>query len=89
MSVHGANFGIDAPTYLEAGGFQELPTGEDRVLFEKAVQIGAEIRHNPLVRVVTSGHEEARAPRGFAHALTSIEAEITESKANCAELETS
>ena len=76
LPIHGANFGIDAATYLEAGGFEALPTGEDRELFEKAVALGAVIRHDPLVRVVTSGRPDARAPRGFAHALTSIEATI-------------
>ena len=33
LPIHGANFGIDAATYLEAGGFADLPTGEDRDLF--------------------------------------------------------
>jgi hypothetical protein len=74
--VHGANFGIDGATYLKAGGFQELSTGEDRALFEKAVALGAEIRHDPIVRVVTSGRRQGRARHGFAHALTSIEATI-------------
>jgi len=76
LPIHGANFGIGAATYLEAGGFAELPTGEDRDLFERAVALGAVIRCDPQVRVVTSGRRQARAPRGFAHALTSIEAGI-------------
>ncbi len=75
--VHGANFGIDAATYLEAGGFQDLRTGEDRALFEEVVALGAVIRQDPRFPVITSGRREARAPRGFAHVLTSIEATIT------------
>ena len=74
LPIHGANFGIDAATYLEAGGFESLATGEDRDLLRRAVALGAVIRHDPLVRVVTSSRRDARAPRGFAHALTSIEA---------------
>ena len=74
LPIHGANFGIDATTYLEAGGFESLATGEDRDLFRRALALGAAIRHDPLVRVVTSGRRDGRAPRGFAHALTSIEA---------------
>ncbi len=74
--VHGANFGIDGATYLAAGGFQGLSSGEDRALFEKVVALGAVIRHDPMGRVVTSGRREARARHGFAHALTSIEATI-------------
>ena len=76
LPIHGANFGIDATTYLEAGGFGSLATGEDRDLFRRAVALGATIRHDPLVRVVTSGRRNGRAPRGFAHALTSIEAAV-------------
>ncbi len=76
LPIHGANFGIDAATYLDAGGFAEMPTGEDRDLFERAVGVGAVVRHDPQVRVVTSSRREARAPKGFAHALSSIEATI-------------
>jgi hypothetical protein len=76
LPVHGANFGIDAATYLAAGGFRGLSTGEDRDLFERAVALGAEIGHDPRVRVATSSRREARAPRGFAHALTALEARL-------------
>lgn len=74
--VHGANFGIDGRTYLEAGGFAGLTTSEDRALFEQAVARGAVIRRDPAVRVTTSGRRDARAPLGFAHALTSIETKV-------------
>ena len=86
LPVHGANFGIDAATYLEAGGFQGLRTGEDRALFEEVVALGAVIRHEPRVRVTTSGRRDARAPRGFGHALTSIEATIVPAAVDRAEL---
>lgn len=68
IPVHGANFGIAARSYLEAGGFQGLSSSEDRALFEQAVKRGAVVRCDPAVRVTTSGRREARAPLGFAHA---------------------
>ena len=76
LPIYGANFGIDAATYLAAGGFESLATGEDRDLVRRAVGLGAVIRRDPHVRVVTSSRRDARAPRGFAHALTSIEATV-------------
>ena len=77
LPVHGANFGIDAATYLSAGGFTSLATGEDRDLLGRAVALGALIHEDPLVPVVTSSRRDARAPRGFAHALTSIEVAVS------------
>jgi Glycosyl transferase family 2 len=76
LPIHGANFGIDATAYLAAGGFAALPTGEDRDLFERAVALGAVVRHDPRVRVLTSGRRVARAPKGFADALSAIEGTI-------------
>jgi hypothetical protein len=86
LPVHGANFGIDAATYLAAGGFRGLATGEDRDLFERAVALGAVVGHDPRVRVVTSSRREARAPRGFAHALTALEARLAAPGAGRTEL---
>ncbi len=74
--IHGANFGIDALLYLRAGGFEGLPTGEDRALFHRAVALGATVGYDPAIQVVTSARREARAPLGFAHALASIEAAL-------------
>lgn len=74
--IHGANFGIDAGLYIEAGGFEGLSTGEDRALFDRAVALGAVIGNDPSVQVATSARREARAPRGFSHALASVEAAL-------------
>lgn len=71
--IHGANFGIEAALYVEAGGFDGLRTGEDRDLFERSVALGAVVRHDPAVRVVTSSRRQARAPHGFAYALSCLE----------------
>lgn len=74
--VHGANFGIDGETYVAVGGFPKLCSSEDRALFERAVSFGAVVTGDPNVLVITSGRRDARAPLGFAHALTSIEATV-------------
>jgi Glycosyl transferase family 2 len=76
LPVHGANFGIDAHTYLAAGGFPGQSTAEDRDLFDRAVAIGAAVRSDPMVQVITSSRRVARAPEGFARALTSIESTL-------------
>jgi len=73
VPVHGANFGVDAAMYLDAGGFDGLATGEDRDLLDRVLGRGAVARTDGTVRVITSGRRQARAPRGFAHALSGIE----------------
>ncbi len=79
LPIHGANFGMSAATYLDAGGFAELATGEDRDLFERAVALGAVVRHDPRVHVGTSGRRGAHAPGGFAHTLSAIESLVASS----------
>ncbi len=71
--VHGANLGCSAALYREVGGFDEVSTGEDRALVMRALALGAAIRHGRGLHVVTSSRRAARAPLGFAHALTVIE----------------
>jgi hypothetical protein len=72
--IHGASLGLTALAYRRAGGFQPLATGEDRALYRSARDTGARIHHDQVVKVVTSARRDARAPLGFAHALTSTEA---------------
>jgi len=74
LPVHGANFGIEAALYVAAGGFDGLATGEDRDLFERTVAMGAVVSRDRTVPVVTSSRRDARAPGGFAHALSTMEA---------------
>ena len=82
IPIHGANFGIDTRRSIErAGGFAGLQTGEDRDLFERTLALGAVIGHDPRVRVVTSSRRVARAPRGFAHALSSFESVVASTEA--------
>lgn len=61
--VHGANAGVRAEAYLQAGGFAALESGED-------VGLVAALGHRRVVRtggipVLTSARRAARAPRGF------------------------
>ncbi len=67
--VHGANFGVRADAYLQAGGWQNLSTAEDHDLWRR-LHIG---RHQRLsdarLCVLTSGRKVGRAPFGFAGAL--------------------
>lgn len=67
--VHGANLGVRADAYLQAGGWRDLSTEEDHDLWRR-LQSG---RHRRLsdarLRVLTSGRRVGRAPFGFAGAL--------------------
>ena len=67
--VHGANLGVRADAYLQAGGWQDLSTAEDHDLWRR-LQNG---RHKRVcdarLCVLTSGRRVGRAPLGFAGAL--------------------
>jgi len=71
--IHGANLGFNAGAYLEAGGFQPLPTGEDRALHAAIRNRSRAVYHDHRALVVTSARRDARAPKGFADRLDSIE----------------
>jgi Glycosyl transferase family 2 len=67
--VHGANLGVRADAYLQAGGWQDLFTAEDHDLWRR-LQSGRHKRvSDASLRVVTSGRRVGRAPLGFAGAL--------------------
>jgi Glycosyl transferase family 2 len=74
--IHGASLGMNAQAYLEIGGFRALRTGEDRDLYQRALEAGARLQHEVHVTVTTSARRQARAPLGFAHALTALESEL-------------
>jgi hypothetical protein len=74
--IHGASLGMNAQAYLEIGGFRAIRTGEDRDLYQRALEAGARIQHEVNVTVTTSARRHARAPLGFAHALTALESEL-------------
>jgi glycosyltransferase involved in cell wall biosynthesis len=67
--VHGANFGVRADAYLQAGGWQDLSTAEDHDLWQR-LQTGLHQRiSDASLCVLTSGRRIGRAPLGFADAL--------------------
>jgi hypothetical protein len=68
---------VDAATYHRLGGFPTVRTGEDRGLVARALTAGARIHHDSTVKVVTSARRDARAPAGFAHALSVFEERVT------------
>lgn len=67
--VHGANLGVRADAYLQAGGWQDLSTAEDHDLWRR-LQSGQHRRiSDARLCVLTSGRRIGRAPFGFAGAL--------------------
>lgn len=64
--VHGANLGVRASTYLEAGGFDPVALHEDVRLIEKLRRNGARIAATGLIHAVTSGRVTGRVDAGFA-----------------------
>ncbi|MEU6737282.1 glycosyltransferase [Streptomyces physcomitrii] len=70
--VHGANFGIRADTYLQAGGFPALPHSEDHALVD-ALPPHTRILRTDACPVVTSGRTSHRAPHGFGAFLHHLE----------------
>ena len=67
--VHGANLGIRADAYRNAGGWAGLCTGEDHDLWNRLANMGMRRISTNAVNVITSGRRMGRAPRGFAEAL--------------------
>lgn len=67
--VHGANLGISALSYRQAGGFDALQCGEDQALVDRLARLGAQIAWSALPRVVTSGRPYSRVGQGFAGAI--------------------
>jgi glycosyltransferase involved in cell wall biosynthesis len=73
--VHGANLGFRASAYLRAGGFPDVPTGEDQALVAALTASRSQVRYTRAITVTTSGRRDARAPRGFASYLAQLDAE--------------
>jgi len=69
--VHGANMGVRADVYLEAGGWSHLETAEDHDLWNRLARDGRRRLSTSRIEVVTSGRRVGRAPHGFAGALAS------------------
>jgi hypothetical protein len=67
--VHGANLGVRADTYIRAGGWSCLETGEDHDLWDRLAKTRARTLSSCAITVLTSGRRIGRAPRGFAGTL--------------------
>lgn len=67
--VHGANIGMRADVYLQAGGWAPLPTAEDHDLWNRLAQFACRRLSVAKLKVLTSGRRAGRAPHGFAQAL--------------------
>jgi glycosyltransferase involved in cell wall biosynthesis len=68
--VHGANLGIRADVYLEAGGFPALAEHEDVDLAARCAALGAKTVATMRCEVTTSGRSVGRTPGGYARYLT-------------------
>ncbi|MFE5835654.1 glycosyltransferase [Arthrobacter sp. NPDC056493] len=64
-NVYGANLGVRASAYRQAGGFPPLRSSEDRALVEQLRRRGFAVTATDTTRVLTSGRTVARAPHGF------------------------
>jgi len=70
--VHGANLGLRADLWLEAGGFDHLSAGEDHALWRRARALGARLVATDDIVVCTSARLDGRAPGGFSEFLADL-----------------
>lgn len=67
--VHGANMGVRADVYLDAGGWLDVATGEDHCLWRRVRERGWRVESSTSSIVMTSGRLHGRARGGFADTL--------------------
>ena len=72
--IHGANLGVSAGPYRDAGGFPPLHTSEDVALVVALQRLGSSIAWSAAPRVVTSARRLFRAPGGFGQHLLDLKA---------------
>ena len=75
--IHGANLGISAKAYQQAGGFQALESSEDVALVDSLRASGASIAWSAAPRVFTSARRVFRAPGDFGATLARIDPETS------------
>ena len=73
-NVHGANLGVRASIYAEAGGIQDLVEHEDVALVRAVRALGARERASDVHEVETSGRFTGRTPGGYAAFLRRVHA---------------
>ena len=64
--VHGANLGVRADRYLDAGEFAPVDRDEDVLLVAALRSLGVNEARTALIPVLTSGRRVGRSPAGFA-----------------------
>ncbi|GAA3697415.1 glycosyltransferase family 2 protein [Arthrobacter ginkgonis] len=72
--VHGANLGVRASAYLEAGGFPAVSLDEDVLLVEALRKARKTVVASGAVPAVTSGRLDGRTAGGFAGYLRALRA---------------
>ena len=71
--VHGANLGVRASAYLQAGGFPQEPTAEDHAFVSALTASGCRVLRTRALPVATSARRESRAPHGFSRYLAELD----------------
>ena len=72
--IHGANLGVSADAYRQAGGFKALAAHEDVHLVADLQRIGASIAWISANSVTTSARKDYRCKEGFGDYLNSLSA---------------
>jgi Glycosyl transferase family 2 len=72
--VHGANLGLTAAAYLDAGGMPALPSGEDQALMDTLRARSHRVVATGRIPVLTSARRESRTTGGFADHLRELSA---------------
>ena len=70
--IHGANLGVSAGAYVQAGGFEPLACHEDVQLVRNLERSGASIAWSHTPQVITSARLDCRAQGGFGDYLKSL-----------------
>ena len=83
--IHGANLGIRASAYVDAGGFPPVTSDEDVGLVAALRARGADVRSSGKLHVVTSGRLQGRAEHGFAEFLAHL-ADEADASVRCRQL---
>lgn len=74
--VHGANLGMSALAYRQAGGFQPVACGEVVGLVQRLLGLGVSIAWPAQPVVITSARRDARVRGGFGDFLVSLECQV-------------
>jgi cellulose synthase/poly-beta-1,6-N-acetylglucosamine synthase-like glycosyltransferase len=74
--IHGANLGLSAEAYRNAGGFQHLTAYEDVHLVADLKRVGAHIVWTAKNPVITSARKDYKCRGGFGEYLASLGASL-------------